>query len=114
VRQARLRVDAAGVRWGWAFYGFRMASDRIRRTLLYDDAVALQSSRGSTWYLADRDWHRFDDMARALRGAAIRYERQRRRAPLRARLQSFGIALDLLLVADAVGATFALAVAFAV
>lgn len=113
VRQARLRVDVDGVRWGWGFYGFRMSNDRIKKTRVYDDAIAFESRRGSTWYVAARDWHRFDGVARALRRAGMSYERHRRRAPLRARLQSFGIALDLLLVADAFGATFALAVAFA-
>lgn len=113
VRSARLRVDIDGVRWGWGFYGFRMSNERITATLVYDDAIAFKSRRGSTWYVAARDWHRFEGVARALQKANMVYERKRGKAPLRARLQSFGIALDLLLVADAFGATFALAVAFA-
>jgi len=113
VRTARLRVDVDGVRWGWGFYGFRMSNDRITATLVYDDAIAFKSRRGSTWYVAARDWYRFDGVARALRKADMPFQRNRGKAPLRARLQSFGIALDLLLVADAFGATFALAVAFA-
>jgi len=113
VRAARLRVDVAGVRWGWSFYGFRMSGERITRARVYRDAVALSSRRGSTWYLARRDWRHFDNVGRALKRAGIPFERIARRAPLRARLQAFGLALDLLLVANVAGATFAMAVAFA-
>ena len=113
VRAARLRVDVDGVRWGWDLGGFRMARDRLARIALYPNALALSPKSGSTWYLASRDWHRFEDMGRTLRKAGIAFERQTARAPLRAHLQSFGYALDILLVANAVGATFAVAVAFA-
>jgi hypothetical protein len=113
VRSARLRVDADGVRWGWGFYGFRLNSERITRAQVFRDAISLSSKRGSTWYLVNRDWQHFENVSRALRAADIHYERAHRKAPLRAKLQSFGIALDLLLIATAAGATFALSVAFA-
>ncbi len=113
VRRARLRVDADGIRWGWASYGFRMSPDRLSRVLVYDDAIAVTPTKGSTWYVSARDWARFEGVSHALRKAGIAHERKPGRAPLRARLQSFGIALDLLLVGNALGATLSLGVAFA-
>jgi hypothetical protein len=111
VRAARVRVDAAGVRLGWARFGFRLSRGRIRQVVVYDDAVAVSPTRGSIWYLAHRDWRHFEEVAAALRRAGIAFERTHTSAPLRARLHSFGFALDGLLIVDAIGATFALAVA---
>ena len=108
VRSARLRVDADGVRWGWRWVGFRMPRARMRRVTAYRDAVALTPKRGSTWYLSRRDWDRFERLARSMRRARIPIRRRPERAPLLARLQSYGIVLDLLLVANALAATLAL------
>lgn len=113
VRAARLRIDRDGVRWGWSQYGFRMGTDRLARAIVYDDAVAMVSRRGGAWYVAARDWARFDDLAERLRQSALPTERVRRRAPWRARFQAFGLTLDALLFADATGATIALAIALA-
>jgi len=113
VRAARLRVDVDGVRWGWRAYGFVMRADRLAHVRVYRDAIAVVSRRGSTWYLARRDWARFERVAAALRDAGIEIERVAARAPLRAQLQAFGIALDVLLCLNAAGATFAAAVALA-
>jgi hypothetical protein len=112
VRRARLLVDPDGVRWGWAIGGFRMHTDRMKEVRVYPDAVALTPKRGSTWYLSRRDWDDFDDLRRSLGKAGIPYQRSTGTAPLAARLQSYGIVLDLLLIADAVCATLALAVAW--
>lgn len=111
VRRARLSVDPDGVRWGWSLGGFRMHRDRMKEVRAYPDALALTPKRGSTWYLSRRDWDDFDDLRRSLGRAHIPYQRLAGRAPLAARLQSYGVVLDLLLVADAVCATLALIVA---
>lgn len=114
VRKARIRVDRDGVRWGWSWGGFRMPPERIDSVLAYTDAYAFKPKRtsrwrpASTWYLSRRDWDRFDNVAAALRSSGMRYERFDHRAPIGARLQSYGIVLDLLLVFDALAATFAL------
>jgi hypothetical protein len=113
VRRARVRIDADGVWWGWRLGGVRMRRARIRRACVYTDAVALVPRRGSTWFLTRRDWHQFSDMARALRAAGISFTRRDRRAPLGARLQSYGLVLDALMLLDALLATGALAVATA-
>lgn len=122
VRRARLRVDRDGVRWGWASIGFRMGPSRLRRVIVYRDAVALTPTRGSTWYLSRADWDGFERMPEALSealsgalastvarapiaaSAGIVVTHAGRRAPLRARLQSYGRVLDALLILAAVAA----------
>jgi hypothetical protein len=111
VRRARLRIDTDGVRWGWRSVGFRMRRDRMARVRVYADAVAITPRRGSTWYLCRRDWARFERVDSALESAGIALVRRDQRAPLGARLQSYGLALDILLVANAVAVSFALLVA---
>ncbi|HWM85963.1 MAG TPA: hypothetical protein VNO33_09000 [Kofleriaceae bacterium] len=111
VRRARLRIDAEGVRWGWSEIGFRVRRDELSAIDVYLDAVAVKQRRGSTWYVSGRDWDLFERVPVALRRAGLPLEAHERRAPLGARLQSYGTVLDLLLVADALAAVFALGVA---
>jgi hypothetical protein len=111
VRRARLRIDADGVRWGWDAIHFRVRRDKLDRIEVYRDAIAVRPQRGSTWYLSGHDWDGFERMPGALRRAGLPAEERARRAPVRARLQSYGIVLDLLLVADAVASVFALGIA---
>jgi len=111
VRAAQLRVDSEGVRWGWRWGGFRMGRDRLRKVVSYSDAFALIPRRGSTWYVSQRDWDRFERVPQAMRKAKIPFTRHDSRAPILARLQSYGIVLDLLLAANALAATFALVAA---
>lgn len=113
VRRARLRIDGDGIRWGWAIAGFRMGMDRLDSVTAFRDAIAVKPRRGSTWYLSARDWDRFDSVVVALRKAEIPFAVDDRRAPLAARLQSYGLVLDLLLIATAFGAILALAAAYA-
>jgi len=105
IRRARLHVSAAGIRWGWKNLGFRLGPARIRALSLYRDAVAVRPSRGSLWYLSARDWDRFDELARSVRRARLPLEELDRRAPWRARLQSYGTVLDLLLLVSALVST---------
>lgn len=112
VRRARLRIDGDGVRWGWQLFGFRMRPERLKGIAAYRDAVAFTPKRGSTWYVSDRDWHRFDQVIGALTAADLPFEEFPQRAPLAARLQSYGAVLDGLLWADALAAGFALAASF--
>ena len=107
VRRARLRVDGDGVRWGWAAAGFRMTRARLKNVYVYANAVALTPKRGSTWYLTQYDWDRFDRLLPALRNARIDFTQYPSRAPLAARLQSYGIVLDLLLIVNALASTVA-------
>jgi hypothetical protein len=111
VRRARLRVDADGIRWGWRITGFRMGRERLSSVVAYRDAIAVLPRRGSAWYLSARDWDRFGDMVSALRRAKLPFEVRDTRAPLQARLQSYGAVLDLLLLLAAAGAMLALAAA---
>jgi len=111
VRLARLRVDRDGIRWGWEATGFRMNRDRIAGVTLYDDAAAIEPKKGSTWFVSARDWADWESIAQAMRDSNIDFERSRKRAPFAARLQSYGLALDVLLILDAVGVTAALVAA---
>lgn len=103
VRRARITVDAGGVRWGWSFLGFRMDRDRIRGVDVYRDAIALRPRRGSTWFLSARDWERYDALVLAIERSGLAVTVHDARAPLGARLQSYGRVLDGLLVITMIG-----------
>ena len=100
VRRARLAVTRDGVRWGWTALGFTQQAARIVTAHVYRDGVALEARRGSWWFLAARDWDRFDALVRQLRRAELPIEDHDGNAPLRARLQSYGCFLDGLLIAS--------------
>jgi hypothetical protein len=104
VRLARLAVTRDGVRWGWTVLGFHQQASRITRAHVYRDGVALEARRGSWWFLAARDWDRFDALVRQLRRAELPIADHDGRAPFRARLQSYGRFLDGLLVCTMAGA----------
>ncbi len=79
------------------------------RAELFVDGVALRARRGSTWFLARRDWARFDALGRALADSGLPCASHAGRAPLTARLQSYGRILDgLMIAAIVVGALVAL------
>lgn len=111
VRSARIQIGADGVRWGWSMLGFRLRRRRLAWARAYADAVALRPRRGSIWYLGQADWDRFTEIAAAFRRAEIPLAVHEGRAPLWARLQSYGRFLDLLLLFDAATAALALAAA---
>jgi hypothetical protein len=114
VRRARLRIDPDGIRWGWQLLGFRMGIARLDAVTAYRDAVAFNPRRGSVWYVSARDWHEFERVVHALRAAGLPFTEVSERAPLTARLQSYGVVLDGLLWADAVVAACALLAALIV
>jgi len=105
VRRAHVGIDADGVRWGWGGWVVRMDRDRIDRVLIFRDGLAVRARRGTTWFLAARDWDRFEVMRRTVADVGLPAEEHDRRAPLRARVQSYGRFLDGLVIAAMVGAT---------
>jgi|HubBroStandDraft_1064217.scaffolds.fasta_scaffold290514_2 hypothetical protein len=104
VRSARVTVTRDGVRWGWRTIGFHQEAARIATAHVYADGVALEARRGSWWFLAARDWDRFDALVRQLRRSALPIADHDGAAPLRARLQSYGRFLDALLIGAVVAA----------
>jgi hypothetical protein len=102
VRRARLRIDGAGVRWGWETLGFRVLKDRLSGATVYRDAVAFRRPGGAPWYLARYDFADFDRLPVLLRTAGLGFEVDPGRAPFRSRLQTYGVALDLLIVLDCI------------
>jgi hypothetical protein len=104
VRRARVAITRDGVRWGWTAFGFHQPASRITTAHVYRDGVALEARRGSWWFLAARDWDRFDALVRQLRRAELPILDHAGRAPLRARLQSYGRFLDLLVIGSVCGA----------
>jgi hypothetical protein len=104
VRRARVAITRDGVRWGWTAFGFHQPASRIAVAHVYRDGIALEARRGSWWFLAARDWDRFDVLVRQLRRAELPLRDHPGNAPLRARLQSYGRFLDLLLLASVIGA----------
>ena len=104
VRSARLEITRDGVRWGWDALSFTQQASRLKCARVWRDGVTLESKRGGTWFLGARDWDRFDALVRQLRRAELPVEEHARKAPLRARLQSYGRFLDGLLVGSVASA----------
>ena len=104
VRRAQIAVTRDGVRWGWDALNFTQQASRIVAAHAYRDGVALEARRGSWWFLAARDWDRFDALVRQLKRAELPVREHDTKAPLRARLQSYGRFLDALLVGAVAGA----------
>jgi len=104
VRRARVAITRDGVRWGWTAFGFHQPAARIATAHIYSDGIALEARRGSWWFIAARDWDRFDALIRQLRRADLPLRDHTGKAPLRARLQSYGRFLDLLLLGSVIGA----------
>lgn len=104
VRSARVAITRDGVRWGWTALGFHQPAARITTAHVYADGITLEARRGSWWFIAARDWDRFDALVRQLRRAELPLSDHVGNAPLRARLQSYGRFLDLLLVGSVIGA----------
>jgi hypothetical protein len=102
VRSARLAVSRDGVRWGWTSLGFTQQASRVVRASVYRDGITLESKRGSWWFLAARDWDRFDALVRQLRRTDMAIAEHPIKAPYRARLQSYGRFLDLMLISSIV------------
>jgi hypothetical protein len=69
------------------------------------------SGRGSVGFLSAREWEGFEAMPEVLRRAGLPVAEVAGRAPWRVRMQAYGLALDILLVLDALAVTLALAVA---
>ena len=104
VRSAKVAVTRDGVRWGWKSLSFTQEAARITTCHVYRDGVALEAKRGSWWFLGARDWDRFDVLVRQMRRAELPVVEHDGKAPLRARLQSYGRFLDGLLVASMISA----------
>lgn len=98
VRRARIAITRDGVNWGWDALNFTQETSRIVCAHVWSDGITLESKRGSWWFLAARDWDRFDALVRQLRRAELPVRDRDGAAPLRARMQSYGRFLDALLV----------------
>lgn len=103
VRSARIAVTRDGIRWGWKSFGFHQSAARITVAHVYADGVALEAKRGSWWFLGARDWERFDAVVRQLRRAELPMRDHVGKAPLRARMQSYGRFMDAMLLLAMVG-----------
>lgn len=104
VRTARVAITRDGIRWGWTSLGFTQSASRIVMAHVYADGIALEAKRGSKWFLAARDWDRFDVLVRQVRRAELPVKDHEGNAPLRQRLQSYGRFLDALVVGSVIAA----------
>jgi hypothetical protein len=104
IRRAQVAVTRDGIRWGWTSFGFHQSVASLAVAHIYSDGVAIEAKRGSRWFISARDWDRFDVLVRHLRRSQLPISDHTSRAPLRARLQSYGRFLDWLLRVSVLGA----------
>ena len=104
IRTARVAITRDGIRWGWTSLGFTQSASRIVMAHVYSDGIALEAKRGSKWFLAARDWDRFDVLVRQVRRAELPVRDHEGKAPLRQRLQSYGRFLDALVIGSVIAA----------
>jgi hypothetical protein len=104
VRSAKVAITRDGVRWGWTSLGFTQTASKLACAHVYSDGIALEAKRGSKWFIAERDWDRFDVLVRHLRRGEITIETHAGKAPFRQRLQSYGRFLDGLVITSIAGA----------
>jgi len=104
IRSARVAITRDGVRWGWAGLGFTQPASRIACAHIFSDGIALEATRGSRWFLAARDWERFDALVKQVRRAELPTRDHTGKAPLRQRMQSYGRFLDALVIGSVLGA----------
>jgi len=106
VRLAALTVDDSGVSWGMGLLAFRLRVAVIESCRVYRDAVAVtRRGRRFTWYVCARDYGPFPEVLAAFRRSRLPCLEDGGAAPLAARLQSYGLAIDFLLVVDALAVT---------
>jgi hypothetical protein len=104
VRTARIAIARDGIRWGWTSLGFTQPKERIVMAHVYTDGIALEAKRGSKWFLAARDWDRFEVLVRQVKRAELPITEYAGKAPLRQRLQSYGRFLDALVIGSVIAA----------
>lgn len=104
IRSAQVAITRDGVRWGWTSLGFTQPRNKLTCAHIYADGIALEAKRGSKWFIAARDWDRFEALVRQLRRAELPLADHTGKAPLRQRLQAYGRFLDGLVVASIAGA----------
>lgn len=100
VRKATLIIGSDGISWGWGQLRVKMKRARIQEVCYYDDAIALVPGKGSTWYLSQQDWLTFNDVEADLQQHWPNPSKGIK-APLRAKLQAYGITVNLLAVGSA-------------
>ncbi len=104
IRSARFSITRDGVRWGWTSLSFSQPRAKLVCAHIYSDGIALEAKRGSKWFIAARDWDRFDALVRQVRRAELPHEDHAGKAPLRQRLQAYGRFLDGLVISSIIGA----------
>ncbi len=102
VRSAKLELTRDGVRWGWESVSFSQTAAAWKCAHVWTDGITLERKRGGTWFLGSGDWDRFEALVRQLRRTTLPFEDHATKAPLRARMQSYGKFLDGLLVGSIV------------
>ncbi len=98
VRKATVRIDAGGIRWGWSAIGGRVGPARIKALHYYEKGMAVVRPSGSPWYLSRYDWDLYARIPKVCADAGLPLVRKDGSPPLRARMQAYGVALDLLVL----------------
>ncbi len=104
IRSASITVARDGLRWGWQSIAFTRRAETIVQATAYLDGIALAGKRGAPWFLAATDWQKFPDLVRQLERAQLPVLHRSEKAPWRAKMQSYGRALDIMLLLSCCGA----------
>ncbi len=110
VRRARVRIDAGGIRWGWAALGGRIGPARIKALHYYEKGMTVIRTTGSPWYISGYDWAPYGDIPKVCADAGLPLVRRPGAPPLRARMQAYGVALDVLVICTLVASGLQVAI----
>ena len=102
VRSARIRVTDTKVAWVLGPFDLGIPLTRIKNVSVFNNAVAITPSRGGAWFLSAKDWGPVSALESAFHRAQIPFQRERRNAPLLSKLQSYGRALDIIVILNIV------------
>jgi hypothetical protein len=85
-----------------------MGRGRIAKIRVYSSAIALESDRGSSWFLSEYDWDQFERFPKAFADSGQDVIHDQGRVPIRARLQGYGLVLDGLMLFALLGSALLL------
>jgi len=101
IRSAKLRFFTDRIQWSLPYFEFSLPVAKLSKVVAYGQTIAFEPRKGSTWFISDRDWNEFNKVPDALASCGFEVESKTDEPiPWKARVQSYGLVLDGLLVVN--------------